>query len=53
MIFKLNSCYLLIIICMQGIYHYIPETNHVYRVYVAAILWLQYMIPAAVYRYFP
>jgi hypothetical protein len=27
---------------MQGIYNYIPETNHVFRVYnVAAILWLQ------------
>ena len=29
----------------QGIYNYIPETNHVCRVYtVAAILWLQFMV---------
>ena len=53
MIFKLNCCYLLIIIitiiiCIQGIYNYTPETNHVYRVYFAAILWLQYMVHVAV-----
>ena len=30
---------------MQGIYDYIPETYHVYRVYNAAsILSLQYMV---------
>ena len=29
---------------MHGIYNYIPETNHVSRLYnVAAILWLQFM----------
>jgi hypothetical protein len=31
--------YIIIIAFMQGIYIYIPETNHVYRVYsVAAVL---------------
>jgi len=30
---------------MQGIYNYIPETNHVSRVYnVAAVLYLQFML---------
>jgi hypothetical protein len=30
---------------MQGIYNYIPETNHVSRVYsVAAVLCLQHMV---------
>ena len=30
---------------MQGIYNYIPETNHVYRVYsVAAVLYLQFVL---------
>ena len=29
---------------MQDIYSYIPEKNHLSRVYdVAAVLWLQYM----------
>ena len=30
---------------MRGIYGYIPETNHVSRVYsVAAILWLRFLV---------
>jgi hypothetical protein len=30
---------------MQGIFNYIPEINHVPRVYnVAAILWLRFMV---------
>jgi hypothetical protein len=30
---------------MQGIYNYIPETNHVSRVYsVAAVLYLQFVL---------
>jgi hypothetical protein len=30
---------------MQSIYKYIPETNHVYRVYsVAAVLYLQFVL---------
>jgi hypothetical protein len=34
---------------MQSIYNYIPETNHVARIYnIAAILWLQYMIKVKV-----
>jgi len=36
---------ILIITCMQGIYNYIPETNHVSMVYsVAAVLCLQFML---------
>jgi hypothetical protein len=32
-------------ILVQGIYNYIPETNHVSKVWsVAAILWLQFMV---------
>jgi hypothetical protein len=34
---------------MHGIYNYIPEANHVYRVYiVAAILWLNFMVGSRV-----
>jgi len=34
-----------VITFMQGIYNYIPETNHVYRVYsVAAVLYLQLVL---------
>ena len=30
---------------MQGIYNYIPETNHVYRVYsIADVLCLQFVL---------
>ena len=42
---------LLVIIFMQGIYTYIPETSHVPRACsVAAILWLQFMVQVI---YFP
>jgi hypothetical protein len=35
---------------MQGIYNYTPETNRVSRVYsVAAVLWLQYMVPVMLF----
>jgi hypothetical protein len=34
-----------VIIFMQGIYNYIPETNHVSRVYsVAVVLYLQFVL---------
>jgi uncharacterized membrane protein len=36
---------IIIIILMQVIYNYIPETNHVSRVYsVAAVLYLQFVL---------
>ena len=36
---------------MQGIYSYIPETNHVCRVYrVAAILYLQFVLHVMLFR---
>ena len=39
-----SSIIILVITFMQGIYNYIPETNHVSRVYsVAAILYLQFV----------
>jgi hypothetical protein len=35
----------LVITFMRGIYNYIPETNHVSRVYsVAAVLYLQFVL---------
>jgi len=40
-----------VITFMQGIYNYIPETNHVYRVYsVAALLYLQFMLHVMLFR---
>jgi len=42
---------ILLIICMQGIYNYIPETNLVSRVYnVAAVLYLQFVIQVMLLR---
>ena len=42
---------LFVITCMQGIYNYIPETNHVTRVYiVAAVLSLQSVLPVMLFR---
>ena len=36
---------------MEGIYNYIPETNHVFRVYiVAAVLYLQFVLHAILFR---
>ena len=36
---------------MQGIYNYIPETNHVSRVYsVAAVLYLQFVLQVMLFR---
>jgi membrane protein YdbS with pleckstrin-like domain len=36
---------ILVITIMQGIYNYIPETNHVYRVYsVGAVMYLQFVL---------
>jgi hypothetical protein len=36
---------------MQGIYNYIPETNHVSRVYsVAAVLYLQFVLHVMLFR---
>ena len=36
---------------MQGIYHYLPETNHVSRVYsVAAVLYLQFVLYVMLFR---
>jgi hypothetical protein len=41
----------LVITFMQGIYSYIPETNHVSRVYnVAAILYLQFLLYVMLFR---
>ena len=36
---------------MQVIYNYIPGTNHVGRVYVTAILWLQFMVHVMLFSY--
>jgi len=36
---------------MQGIYFYIPEINHVSRVYgVAAVLYLQFVLPLKLFH---
>jgi hypothetical protein len=36
---------------MQGVYIYIPETNHVARVYtVAAVLYLQFVLHVILFR---
>jgi len=36
---------MLVVNFMQGIYNYMPETNHVARVYsVAAVLYLQFVV---------
>jgi len=36
---------------MQGIYNYMPETNHISRVYsVAAILYLQFVLHVILFR---
>jgi len=41
----------IIIILVQGIYNYIPETNHVSRVYsVAAILYSQFVLHVTLFR---
>jgi hypothetical protein len=37
---------------MQGIYNYIPETNHVSRVYsVASMLYLEFMVHVMFFFY--
>jgi hypothetical protein len=42
---------ILVITFMQGIYKYIPETNHVSRVYsVAAVLYLQFLLQVMLFR---
>jgi hypothetical protein len=42
---------MLVITFMQSIYNYIPETNHVCRVYsVAAVLYLQSMLHVMLFR---
>ena len=42
---------ILVIVFIQGIYNYIPETNHVYRVYsVAAVLYLQFILQWMLFR---
>ena len=36
---------------MQGIYSYIPESKHVYRIYsVAAVLYLQFVLKVMLFR---
>ena len=36
---------------MHGIYFYIPDTNHVSRVYgVAAVLYLQFVLPVMLFH---
>ena len=42
---------ILAITIMQGIYNYIPETNHVSRVYtVAAVVYLQFVLHVMLFR---
>jgi len=42
---------ILVITFMQGIYNYIPETNHVFRVHsVAAVLYLQFVLHVMLFR---
>jgi hypothetical protein len=53
--FNLNRIIIVIIIlvitCMQGIYNYIPETNHASRVYsIAAVLYLQSVLHVMLFR---
>ena len=44
---------ILVIAIMQGVYNYIPETNHVSRVCnVAALLYLQFMLHVMLRTYF-
>jgi hypothetical protein len=36
---------------MQGMYNYIPETNHVSRVYsIATVLYLQFVLHVMIFR---
>jgi hypothetical protein len=43
--------FILVINFMQGIYNYIPETNHVSTVYsVAAVLYLQSVLHVMLFR---
>jgi hypothetical protein len=42
---------ILVITFMHGIYNYVPETNHVFRVYsVAAVLYLRCVLHAMLFR---
>jgi hypothetical protein len=42
---------ILVIIFMQGMYNYKPETNHVYSVHsVAAVLYLQFVLHVMLFR---
>jgi DMSO/TMAO reductase YedYZ heme-binding membrane subunit len=42
---------ILVITCMQAIYNYMHETNHVSTVYsVAAVLYLQYVLHVMLFR---
>jgi len=42
---------ILVITFIQGIYNYIPETNHVSRVYsFAAVLYLQFVLHVTLFR---
>jgi hypothetical protein len=42
---------ILVIAFMQGIYNYVRETDHVYRVYsVAAVLYLQFVLHVMLFR---
>ena len=41
----------LVITFMSGIYNYVPETNHFYRVYsFAAVLYLQFVLRIMLFR---
>ena len=35
---------------MQGIYSYIPETTHVFRVYISSVLYLQFLLHVMLFR---
>jgi hypothetical protein len=51
LLFLLLLLTLLSITCMQGIYNYIPETNHVSRVHsIAAVLYSQFVLHVMLFR---
>jgi hypothetical protein len=51
LLFLLLLTFLSITCSMQGIYKYIPETNHVSRVHsIAAVLYLQFVLHVMLFR---
>jgi len=41
---------IILITFMQGIYSYLPETNHVSRVYSLGVLYLQFVLHVMLFR---